>query len=152
MREAVRASAAAAALLAAPLLLACSGDPERGPGTIHWSRDVCERCQMVIGDRRNAVQLRPVSAGALHRFDDLGCALLWLEEAGSGPAPDEIWVRDAQGAGWQDGHRARFAGDQHTPMGYGFAPAPEGAAEVLGLEQVRREILAREDERRRGPS
>jgi len=132
------------------LLPACSGDPEEGPGKIYWSRDVCTRCQMAVGDRRYAVQVRDAHDHALHSFDDLGCALLWLEQDAPELGMSELWVRDATGTSWLDGRSARYIGGQRTPMSYGYGTAPEGAAESLGLDQVRQEILAREDERRSG--
>ena len=140
---------------AACLLLACcSSEPTSGPGQVTWDRDVCERCSMVIGDRRFAAQVRAVDAGRLHRFDDLGCALLWLAEQGESvggseatPRP-EIWVRDAAGEEWIDGRAAGFAAGFQSPMGYGFAAVGGNTPRSIDLAEVQQRLLAREDERR----
>jgi copper chaperone NosL len=130
----------------AVLLVACWQSPTTGPGEIHWDRQACERCQMVISERRHAVQIRALGERRTHAFDDLGCALLWLDEQGL-PADEEprteFWVRDPVGPGWIDGHDAHFEDGFSTPMAYGFGAAERGIS--LGEVQLR----VREAERRR---
>jgi len=142
-------------LVAAFLLLAgCSQEPPSGPVEITWDRDTCERCAMAIGDRRFAAQVRKARDRRVHRFDDLGCALLWLAEhegegiAGSGAEGFEIWVRDTRGESWIDGRAARYAAGHRTPMGYGFAPTASDRAGSLDLAAVQSQLLVRRDERR----
>jgi hypothetical protein len=109
---------------------------------------------MAIGDRRFATQVRDARDQRLRRFDDLGCALLWLAEreraagAAQHASRPEIWVRDPAGERWIDGHAARFGGGFETPMGYGFGAVAGDAPGPLDLPQVRARLLAREDERR----
>lgn len=133
--------------LALLLLAACGGPAETGPADIHWSRDTCEHCQMAISDPRHAAQVRDARSGRVHLFDDLGCALLWLDAEGLDATLGELWVGDPSGSGWLDGRTAAYAADRRTPMGYGFAAAPEGAAGVP-LETVRERVRERERERR----
>ncbi len=104
---------------------------------------------MVLSDRSFATQLRSQD-GRLHRFDDVGCALLWAHERADA-APREIWVRDLDASGWLDAREARFVEVRQSPMGYGYGARPGSADEGVGLETLRQQILAREDERRSPP-
>jgi hypothetical protein len=105
---------------------------------------------MVISDRAFAAQVRGADA-RLHRFDDPGCAALWLDEhAGLRPAA-EVWVRAIDADGWLDARRASFVRVPRSPMGYGFgasAGAEQAGGTGIGLEALRRAVRAREDERR----
>jgi copper chaperone NosL len=134
--------------------LACSLQPEAGPGEITWDRDTCEHCAMVIGERRYAAQIRDAGNGHLHFFDDLGCALLWLTAQAQGGEPashhSELWVRDAKNEHWIDGFAARYQGGHRTPMGYGFAASTEPEPESFGFEAVGVRLAAQEDRRREG--
>ena len=137
--------AVGAALLTA-LLAGCSGDPGSGPVEVKWDRDVCVRCNMVLSDRKHAAQVRYSPAGQRSRvqlFDDLGCAVLWLDKQpwGSDPAV-EIWVTDHQDGSWIDARSARYLPGQITPMEYGLGaqPAIDADAETLSFEQARAHI------------
>lgn len=131
------------------LLGSCGGEPQSGPGPVAWDRDECERCNMLLSDRSFATQLR-TRDGRLHRFDDVGCALLWAHEH-AGDGPREIWVRDLDGSDWLDAREARFVEGMQSPMGYGYGAQPGPADEGVGLETLKQQILAREDERRSHP-
>ncbi len=132
------------------LFVGCSSEPARGPGEVVWDRDTCERCSMAIGDRRFAAQVRDAEDHRLRRFDDVGCALLWLAEREGSPGASrpEIWVRDRDGERWIDGHTARFGAGFKTPMGYGFGAVDGDPAGSTDLAGVRERLLAREHERR----
>jgi nitrous oxide reductase accessory protein NosL len=147
----VRPPRARRALLAALALFgaACAPDTATGPGEIAWDRDVCEHCQMIISERRYAAQVRDADRKRLHRFDDLGCALLWLAGHPSADAGNaELWVLDPGSGDWIDGRAAHYTVGHRTPMGYGFAPAAGRPPDSLDLAEVRRRILAGTDERR----
>jgi hypothetical protein len=105
---------------------------------------------MLISDPAFAAQVRG-AGGRLHRFDDPGCAALWLfEHADAGPAA-EVWVGSVDGDGWLDARRARFVRVPRSPMGYGFgaSAAPEQAGrDGIDLEALGEAVRARENERR----
>ncbi len=127
-------------------LAGCELGPESGPGTIHWDRETCEHCQMVISEKRHAVQIRLPGDRQTHAFDDLGCGLLWLDQQGlevGGANGPEIWVKDSKAGDWIDGRKAEFASGLTTPMAYGFGVVEQG----LSLAEV--QIAVRETERRR---
>jgi copper chaperone NosL len=127
----------------------CRQGSTTGPGTIHWDRETCEHCQMVISDRRHAVQIRLLGDRRTHAFDDLGCGLLWLDQRGlraGGENGPEIWVKDSKAGDWLDGRSADFEAGLTTPMAYGFGVSEGG----LSLAEVQNAILETE-RRRRSP-
>jgi hypothetical protein len=139
-----RAARAVAAALAAA---GCAGEPATGPVEIHWDRDSCERCDMLISDRAAAAQVRLPGERA-HKFDDVGCALLWLDARQSPSAPAaEIWVAAEDGLGWQRAEAARYRARRGTPMGYGFVPARAGESGGLDLAALRELVRQAEKER-----
>jgi hypothetical protein len=144
------------AAIAIVLVTACGQGSATGPEAIHWDRQTCEHCQMVISDRVDAAEIRLPGERRVHAFDDLGCALLWLDHQGllgkSTPGADaakvseaaEVWVRDATGSRWIDGRQARYAGGFSTPMAYGYGVAEEGES----LDAIRLRIREAERGRR----
>jgi copper chaperone NosL len=132
------------------LLAGCWQGSNTGPGEIHWDRQTCERCQMVISERRHAVQIRRLGEPGIHAFDDLGCALLWLDDqeldAGSEAKP-EVWVKEPSATAWVDARVARFEAGMPTPMAYGFGTAEQG----ISLGEVEA-LVVEAEERRRGRS
>jgi copper chaperone NosL len=136
-------------LLPLATALACGG-PDTGPTAIHYDRDECERCRMAISDPRFAAQVRVAPGKRPALFDDLGCALLWLDEqeAGGGEPPSEIWVREAEGADWLDARKAHFHDGHHTPMNFGFGASANPLADAVPLAEVRKRVREQERERR----
>ena len=66
---------AIAGALAMSVGVACGVRPETGPVDPAWDRDTCERCAMILSDRRFAAQLRYAQDRTVRHFDDLGCAI-----------------------------------------------------------------------------
>jgi nitrous oxide reductase accessory protein NosL len=131
------------------LLVSCEPAATTGPGEIAWDRDECHHCGMAIGNRRYAAQVRFEGRRRFFAFDDLGCALVWLDTAFPGPEPaHELWVRNAPGDAWIDAEVAYFAEGLDTPMGYGFGATLDAG---LRLAEVRERIREREHERRSPP-
>lgn len=142
----------AALLLAALLLLAaCSGDPGTGPVEVRWDRDVCARCNMVLSDRRHAAQVRhtPTDGGRsqLYRFDDIGCAVLWLAQQPWRDQPGvEIWVTDHRDGRWLDARQAHYVTGQLTPMQYGLGAQTQAGPDTLDFGAAREHIARVENE------
>lgn len=112
-------------LLVLALLGGCGGDPGTGPVDVKWDRDSCARCNMVLSDRQHAAQVRyrpgEDRAGVVRKFDDLGCAVLWLDQQPwRNDNGVEIWVRDRHSGAWIDARTAHFLPGQLTPMQYGL--------------------------------
>ena len=89
---------------------------------MHWDRDMCTRCQMAISERKFAVQIIDPQSNKVYKFDDLGCAVLWLDEEKI-PWKDKaiLWITDAKTGKWMNARTASYVDGAVTPMAYGFA-------------------------------
>ena len=133
------------ALAGLVLATACS-EPRSGPVGIVWGRHACDHCAMAISERRFAAQVRR-GPRDVARFDDFGCAVLWLEGQGGPDAATELWVMDEAGVEWLDARRASYRSGERTPMAYGFAALGAPTAGSVDFEEARRAILEGERER-----
>ena len=139
---------AASTLLALAALAACSGDSGTGPGAVTWDRDACERCRMVLSDRHYGAQIRVPPGedrkwGKVYKFDDIGCAVLWMDQQPwkEGPAI-EIWVNDHRDGQWIDARSAHYVTVRTTPMEYGLGARRDPAPGALSFEQAIAHIYA----------
>ena len=120
------------------VLSACSGDPGTGPIEVKWDRDACARCNMVLSDRQHSAQVRYTPAdgtrGQLKKFDDIGCAVLWLEQQPwRNQAGVEIWVTDHLDGQWIDARTAHYVTGRLTPMQYGLGAQSDPAPGTIGF-------------------
>ncbi|WP_456448539.1 nitrous oxide reductase accessory protein NosL [Thiolapillus sp.] len=131
------------------LLAACSGEPDTGPGKIRWDREVCQRCAMAVSDHNYAAQVRGGPAGQkgkLYKFDDIGCAVIWLDQQPWKDNPKtEIWVADFRNGDWLDARKAWYVKGKITPMGYGLGATPVKQPGALDFDQARKHIYEVED-------
>lgn len=137
-------------LLVLVCLSACNSAVGEGPVDIKYDRDTCHKCGMVISDRQYAAEVRGGPKRAVTRFDDVGCALSWLEGQTFFEDPTTfIWVADMNTGTWLDARAARFVGGRTTPMGYGFGAA---AANTKGVdfEAMRQQVKAADGHHTRG--
>lgn len=112
------------------------------PHKVHWDRDMCSRCAMVVSDRDNTTQvINPVN-GKVYMFDDIGCMILWFDNEKI-PWKDKaiIWITDAQSGKWIDARKAFYDTENITPMAYGFAAHKSKSdikkgQEVIGYNEV----------------
>lgn len=131
-------------LVAGALWLPACGGPDTGPAEVHWDRDTCERCMMVLSDRKHSAQIRGGPEGGrtkVYMFDDIGCAVLWLEEQPwKGDPKTEIWVNDHRDGHWIDARKAHYVTGQETPMDYGLGAQDEPAAGALSYQEAKAHI------------
>jgi hypothetical protein len=93
-----------------------------GMKKVHWYRDICERCKMIISERKFAVQILNPNTQQSYMFDDLGCAVLWFKEENLNWFNEaKIWINDAASGKWLNAKEAIFVPDTLTPMGYGLS-------------------------------
>ncbi len=89
---------------------------------VHWDRDMCERCKMVVSDRKHTVQMIHTATGKSYMFDDIGCLALWVEEEKiAWFSKAKIWITDVDTAQWIDAREALYDAGHITPMAYGFS-------------------------------
>jgi len=101
---------------------------------LHWDRDMCERCKMVVSERHHAVQVIDPK-GHAHMFDDIGCTVLWLDEEKIPWAERaKIWITDADSGKWIDARTAFYDAYNITPMAYGLGAHEKRADIKPGVE------------------
>lgn len=121
---------------ASMLFLGCQNETGNMPAKIHWDRDMCDRCVMVISDRKNALQLQDPSTKKIHKFDDIGCMALWFkEEKAEFKDSVKIWVTDTRTTEWIDAREAYYTSGNVTPMAYGYS-AYANKADIKEGEEI----------------
>ncbi len=109
-------------LMILTLFSGCEKRDKNGLEAIHWDRDMCERCKMVISERKYAAEVINPENKRVYKFDDIGCAVLWLkEEKKPWASRAKIFVTDAKSGKWIDAKKALYTDDSITPMAYGIS-------------------------------
>ncbi len=134
----------------------CERKIELGAHEIHWDRDMCVRCKMVVSDRHYAAQTTDPTTGKQYCFDDIGCLILWFKEENITWAQEAvIWVTDVHSGAWINAKEALWSTIAITPMAFGYAAYLAGSepknSEVIGYdEMVKRVIFLEEKKKSRG--
>lgn len=129
------------------LMLGCDGKPSLEPKKVHWDRDMCERCRMVLSDRKFSAQVLHPDTGKKYTFDDIGCVILWFKEDKIDWADRaQIWVNDAKTGEWINARDAFYDVENITPMAYGFGAHRskeqiEVGQEIVDFEEVTRRVI-----------
>jgi hypothetical protein len=100
---------------------------------------------MAISEARFAAELR-LGPRELLRFDDFGCAMVWLAEHAESGEPLEIWVMDQDREEWLDARTAFYRPGQRTPMAWGFGAVSGRETGAIDFDAARTKVLARERE------
>ena len=114
---------------------------------IHWDRDMCARCAMVISDRNHAVQVINPEDGKVYVFDDIGCTILWFKEQDiKWEEKAIIWITDIKSSKWIDAKKALFDTMNITAMEYGFGAHEnkeevQAGLEVIDFNEVKKRVL-----------
>lgn len=114
---------------------------------MHWDRDMCVRCVMVISDRKNAAQVRNPKNGKTYLYDDIGCVILWFKEEKIAWKDEAvIWVTDVKTGEWINARTAFYDTENITPMGYGFSAHKtkdtiEQGQEIIDFAEVTRRVI-----------
>ncbi len=134
------------------VLSGCAPEDGTGPVEVRWDRDACFRCNMAVSDRHYAAQVRGAVAGertSLYRFDDIGCAVIWLEQQAWRDDPrTEVWVTDHESGEWIDARDASYVMGRISPMNYGLGAQAVRAEGALDYSQAKAHIMAAERERK----
>ncbi len=122
---------------------ACEKAGESGAHAVHFDRDMCEECKMVISDRHYAAQIVDTRQEKAYMFDDIGCLVLWMDE---NPLDwfdsARIYVADSKSAEFIDAKTAYWTLGATTPMDFGLsASKTKPETKVLSFEEARKEIF-----------
>lgn len=124
-----------------PLVLSgCSGEPETGPAQVRWDQNTCERCRMMLSDRNYAAQIRYFpenKSSKVVKFDDIGCAVIWLKEQKWNNDPKtEVWVTAHNNGEWIDARKATYVRKNNSPMGYNLGAQAKTEAGGLNFDEA----------------
>ena len=128
-------------------LSSCEKKISTNPKEIHWDRDMCSRCAMVISDRNHAVQVINTEDGKVYVFDDIGCTILWFKEQDiKWEEKAVIWITAIKTAKWINAKTAFYDTMNVTPMAYGFGAHEQkddiqAGLEVINYEEMKKRIL-----------
>lgn len=120
-------------------ITACTEEKTGGAVDVRWDREVCERCRMAVSDRHYSAQVRGGLAQnhQVFKFDDIGCAVVWLDQQSWKDREDvEIWVNEQEGGKWIDARTARYSIDNYTPMGYGLGAKTSTDSSLLDFRKA----------------
>ena len=129
------------------IFTACEKKISTKPHEIHWDRDMCSRCAMVISDRNHAVQVINPEDGKVYVFDDIGCTILWFKEQDiKWEEKAIIWITDIKSSKWIDAKKALFDTMNITPMAYGFGEHEnkeevQAGLEIIDFNEVKKRVL-----------
>ena len=126
---------------------ACEKKDMSGVAKVHWDRDMCARCVMVVSDRHNTTQARNPKTGKKYMFDDIGCMALWFEEENITWRESAIvWTTDVETGEWIDAKKAYYDTENITPMAYGFSAhkskeSIKEGQEIVDYDEVLRRVI-----------
>ncbi len=127
--------------------LGCEKQNQDGPHKIHYDRDMCAECKMVISDRNYAVQIINPEKNKAYNFDDIGCAIIWMENSSEKWLDKaKMFVADQKTAELIPSREVYWKKGYTTPMDFGFAAfklKPEGR--IYDFIEVYKDVLASEN-------
>ncbi len=132
--------------------IGCEKAPVGDVQKVHWDRDMCERCKMVVSDRNHAVQVINPETSKSYMFDDIGCMVLWFDEENiSWKDRAIIWITDVDSGKWIDARTAFYDTINLTPMSYGIGAHENKSAikkdeKVLTYETIKPYIIKIENQ------
>ena len=126
------------------LLTGCGEEQTTGAVKVRWDREICARCAMAVSDRNYSAQVRggrKDKKAKVYKFDDVGCAVIWLDKQNWKDDPrTEIWVNDYRNGKWINAKTAWYVKMKNTPMDYGMGAQSDKAEGALNFEQAREHI------------
>ncbi|MCK5876054.1 MAG: hypothetical protein KAG43_00345 [Candidatus Marithrix sp.] len=123
------------------LMTSCTGD-QTGPIEITLDRDKCERCQMAVSDKYYAAQVRGGPKNKVFLFDDIGCAVNWLNKQ-HWADNSKIWVADYKTGNFLDASTTYYIPEQLTPMDFGFGATAVPTEKSIDFNTLKPKLLAK---------
>ena len=126
----------------------CEKESNTNVRSVHYDRDMCARCAMVVSDRHNTTQVINPQTNKVYMFDDIGCMVLWFDEEHIDWADKAvIWITDVDTGEWIDARKAFYDTENITPMAYGFSAhkskdAIKEGQEIIDYNEVVKRVKA----------
>lgn len=130
------------AFFLAPLVSACGREKKSGPVDIDWHHEHCARCQMIIWNRKFATEIRAPS-GQIWKFDDIGCAMVWLAKQNFSEFAKgaEVWVNSYASEDWLDARSAHYVYGVKSPMRYQYGALEKFSPGNFDYGAMKKQIL-----------
>lgn len=125
-------------------LAGCSKSAE-GTEEIHYGRESCAKCGMIISDPHFAAEIRGGPDRQLKKFDDAGCAVNWLEaQEWRADSTTAFWVMDADtGQSWLMAKTAWYKPGAMSPMNYGYSAHPQKQDQMVDFDTMKAAALSK---------
>lgn len=126
---------------------ACEKKSSTAVQEVHWDRDMCARCVMVVSDRHNTTQVINPDTGKKYMFDDIGCMVLWFKDNNiEWKDKAVIWITDVVTGKWIDARKAFYDTENVTPMAYGFCAHKskdtiKKGQEIIDFDEVVKRVI-----------
>jgi len=126
---------------------ACEKKSSTAVQEVHWDRDMCARCVMVVSDRHNTTQVINPDTGKKYMFDDIGCMVLWFKDNNiEWKDKAVIWITDVITGEWIDARKAFYDTENVTPMAYGFCAHKskdtiKKGQEIIDFDEVVKRVI-----------
>ncbi|WP_051904392.1 nitrous oxide reductase accessory protein NosL [Hippea jasoniae] len=117
------------------------------PIPINFGKDKCQRCFMKIKSPRYSAEIGNPQNGKIYKFDDIGCAVMWLYQDCKFPWKNKakIWVTDAKTGKWLNAKTACWIDGEITPMHFGLGAYKKGEInkKCLTWQEAKKLLLER---------
>jgi hypothetical protein len=100
----------------------------------------CPQCNMFLVGKKDTAQII-TNDHKTHFFDDVGCAILWLEEQNIEPKSIKFWVYTRDTKKYVLAIDAFYSKIDDTPMKYGFSAYENSQEDFIGFEDMRLKML-----------
>lgn len=130
---------------AAAFTLAGCSKETAGTEEIHYGREACTKCGMIISDSHFAAEIRGGPNNDLKKFDDAGCAVTWLEtQSWRADKTVQFWVMDGDsGQSWLTAAEAWYSPGAMSPMNYGYSAHKNKADQMVDFTTMKAAALSR---------
>jgi copper chaperone NosL len=130
---------------AAAFTLAGCGGEAAATEEIHYGREACTKCGMIISDPLFAAEIRGGPDNDLKKFDDAGCAVTWLEtQSWRTDKTTQFWVMDGgSGQSWLTAAEAFYLPGAMSPMNYGYSAHREKTDRMVDFATMKSAALSR---------
>lgn len=130
---------------------ACEKSKTEGVHKIHFDRDMCVQCRMVVSDRHYVAQIVDTRNDKAYTFDDIGCALLWIAQNPKDWHRDaKIYIAESQTGRFIDAKAAYWTTGHTTPMGFGLAAHEKIQKGSIKFSQLHTHVVASQKAHRKG--
>ncbi len=117
------------------------------PQPIKFGHDKCQRCMMKIRSPYFSAEVGNPLTGKVYKFDDIGCAVMWLYHDCHFNWSKEavVWVTDAKTGKWLNAEDACWVDGMMTPMHFGLGAFKKGeiGKKCLNWNEAKRLLLER---------